>query len=223
MPESIEKQANLNQSIDRKKWRSSWIPFQGPVRGAAAGVLLLGFVIFGHGPSPASADVEPERETTATQEGDGDSARRILFIRPHAGVGWASAYNRSGNALAFHAGGRLLFPSPLSPKVDAKFGLEATYLQLDVTGSEIFTERYAAVGVVLEMTVVRGFNLGVGTLGYIGVGGTDRNPFGVVTNLGWEPTWDSRVRPYITMRSEWIFDRATYNVLSLSAGITFGI
>jgi hypothetical protein len=117
----------------------------------------------------------------------------------------------------------VLFPAPLSPKVDASFGLEATYLQLDITGNEVFSERYAAVGVVLEMTVLQGFNLGIGTLGYVGVGGTDRNPFGVVTNLGWEPTWDSRVRPYITMRSEWIFDGANYNVLSLSAGITFGI
>ena len=176
--------------------------------------LLLTAVWLGHATVHAS-----EPELTVFDE----EPRRILFLRPHAGVGWASAYNRSGDALALHAGGRLLFPAPLSPKIDAKFGLEATYLQLDITGSEIFSERYAAVGVVLEMTVVRGFNLGVGTLGYIGVGGTDRNPFGVVTNLGWEPTWDSRVRPFVTMRTEWIFDGATYNVLSLSAGITFGI
>lgn len=159
----------------------------------------------------------------ASELGGTEPTERILFLRPHAGVGWASAYNRPGNALALHAGGRFLFPSPLSPRVDAKFGLEATYVQLDLAGSETFAERYAAVGIVLEMTVVKGFNLGVGTLGYIGLGGTDRNPFGIVTNLGWEPLWDSRVRPYVTMRSEWILDRATYNVLSLSAGITFGI
>jgi hypothetical protein len=117
----------------------------------------------------------------------------------------------------------LLFPAPLAPNIDASFGLEATYLQLDIRGNDVFSERYAAVGIVLEMTVLGGFNLGVGTLGYIGVGGAERNPFGVVTNLGWEPSWDSRVRPYITMRSEWIFDAATYSVLSLSAGINFGI
>ena len=206
MPESREKQTEQNQSIDRKKCRPRWIGFAVIAAWLAAMAMTL----------PASADMEPA-------EGGGEQPQRYLFIRPHAGVGWASAYNRSGNALALHAGGRVLFPSPLSPKVDAKFGLEATYLQLDITGDEIFSERYAAVGVVLEMTVVRGFNLGVGTLGYIGVRGTDRNPFGIVTNLGWEPLWDSRVRPYITMRSEWIFDRATYNVLSLSAGVTFGI
>lgn len=119
--------------------------------------------------------------------------------------------------------GRILFPAPISPKVEATFGLEATYLQLDITGRDIFSERYAAVGVVLELTVAGGFNLGIGTLGYVGVGETDRNPFGVVTNLGWEPAWESRVRPYITLRTEWVFDQATYNVLSLSVGVTFGI
>jgi len=195
----------LNQSINRKKKRRGlgfarrWI-----------GALLVGAVSLASASAGAS-ELEP------------DPNRRVVFLRPHAGVGWASAYNRSGNALALHAGGRLLFPAPLSPTIDAKFGIEATYVQLDITANEIFTERYAAVGVVLEMTVVGGFNLGIGTLGYVGVAGTDRNPFGVVTNLGWEPTWNTRARPSITMRTEWIFDVATYNVLSLSVGVTFGV
>lgn len=204
-------QDSSNQSIDRKK------EVRAKVRSCARGgcLFLLVFASFGLGARVAGADSEassPDAET-----------RRILSLRPHAGVGWASAYNRSGNALALHAGGRVLFPAPLAPNIDASFGLEATYVQLDITGNDVFSERYAAVGIVLEMTVVRGFNLGIGTLGYVGVGGTDRNPFGIVTNLGWEPTWDSRVRPYISMRSEWIFDAATYSVLSLSAGINFGI
>lgn len=215
MLESLEEHAISNQSIDRKKSSTPSFAFRVARPSAAAAILVFGLTVLAHGTASASAGEEAKHDTHA--------ARRILFLRPHAGIGWASAYNRSGDALAFHAGGRVLFPAPLSPKVDAKFGLEATYLQLDITGREIFSERYAAVGVVLEMTVVRGFNLGIGTLGYIGVRGTDRNPFGIVTNLGWEPTWDSRVRPYVTMRSEWIFDQATYSVLSLSAGVTFGI
>ena len=223
MQESKEKYARINQSIDRKKLGTPWIPFRFAGQSVAAAALAFGLIVLAHGTVSASANEEAEPDASAAGQDATGSARRILFLRPHAGVGWASAYNRSGNALALHAGGRLLFPSPLSPKVDAKFGLEATYLQLDITGRDIFSERYAAVGVVLEMTVVRGFNLGIGTLGYIGVGGTDRNPFGIVTNLGWEPLWDSRVRPYVTMRSEWIFDRATYSILSLSVGATFGI
>jgi len=212
-------QGTQNQSINRKKWLTgiAWTSARTSAGWVAMGLWVL-LVCAGHAEAESSQEAIP-RES----EGAESRPARILNIRPHAGVGWASAYNRSGNALALHAGGRLLFPAPLSPKVDATFGLEATYLQLDITGREVFSERYAAVGVVLELTVVKGFNLGIGTLGYIGVGSTERNPFGVVTNLGWEPMWDSRVRPYVTIRTEWIFDRATYNVLSLSVGINFGI
>lgn len=217
-----------NQSVNRKKRNHLSCSLRG--RGVGLPAAMLGAALL-LGPGRVSAEWtdEPQVPDAATHTvaaeatTDSENARRILFLRPHAGVGWASGYNRSGNALALHAGGRLLFPAPLSPKVAATFGLEATYLQLDITGRDIFSERYAVVGVVLEMTVVKGFNLGIGTLGYIGIGANDRNPFGVVTNLGWEPMWDSRVRPYITLRTEWIFDQATYNVMSLSAGITFGI
>lgn len=170
-------------------------------------------------PAAALADAPSEPATVSEDE----PPRRILMLRPHGGVGWTSSYNRSGNGLAVFGGARLLFPAPLSPKVGASFGLEATYLELDATENDVFEERYVAVGVVLEMTVLGGFNLGIGTLGYVGVGGTDRNPFGVVTNLGWEPTWDARALPNITLRTEWIFDRATYNVLSLNVGVTFGL
>jgi len=164
--------------------------------------------------TPAGAS--PEYRDLATEN-------RVLEIRPHAGVGWASGYGRSGNGLAIHAGGRLLFPAPLSPKVGARFGLEATYLELDVLKRNALPGRYAAVGIVLEMTLFRNFMLGIGTLGYVGVGDTMGNPFGAVTNLGWEPTWRSRAVPYVTLRTEWVFDDVVYNVLSLSAGVTFGM
>jgi len=209
MPQPKQTEVVLNKSINRKKGASA--KGLSVARGTFLGLLVIASL--GAGAAAADSGV-----------GSLDAeARRIAFLRPHAGVGWASAYNRSGNALALHAGGRLLFPAPIAPSIDASFGLEATYLQLDITRNDVFSERYAVVGIVLEMTVLGGFNLGIGTLGYIGVGGAERNPFGVVTNLGWEPSWDQRVRPYITLRSEWIFDAATYSVLSLSAGINFGI
>lgn len=211
----MELGTSQNQSTDRKKWDCSQKPF------SAGRLTLVAALLAGLAANKASAQEQECAEREAQTEADGE--RRVLFIRPHAGVGWAAGYNRSGDALALHAGGRILFPAPISPKVEATFGLEATYLQLDITGRDIFSERYAAVGVVLELTVAGGFNLGIGTLGYVGVGETDRNPFGVVTNLGWEPAWESRVRPYITLRTEWVFDQATYNVLSLSVGVTFGI
>ena len=82
MPESREKRTEQNQSIDRKKWHPRWIGFAFMAVWLAAMAMTL----------PASADMEPG-------EGVGEQPQRYLFIRPHAGVGWASAYNRSGNAL----------------------------------------------------------------------------------------------------------------------------
>ncbi|MEM7435604.1 MAG: hypothetical protein AAF436_10670, partial [Myxococcota bacterium] len=152
-----------------------------------------------------------------------DDRGPVAEVRPHAGIGWASGYGGAGDGLAFHAGGRLLFPAPLSPTLGARFGIEATYLDLDVRKGRGIRERYTALGIILEMRLFRNFLLGIGTLGYVGVGSTDRNPFGVVTNLGWEPSWHSRALPFVTFRSEWIFDGVVFNVLSLSAGITFGI
>lgn len=173
--------------------------------------------------SAAEATAEEELAPRKEERAEADSKGRILFLRPHVGVGWARGDKNSGNGLALHAGGRVLFNTPLSPKVGARFGLEATYLDLDISKSDALPERYVAVGIVLEMTLFESFNLGIGTLGYVGVGGTGRNPFGLVTNLGWEPAWDSHVLPFITLRTEWVFDQVVFNVLSLSVGVTFGI
>lgn len=207
----------MNKSIARKKQRSPSTPSRS---GAWCWSLLFGASLWlCAGQATAQAEVAAKQEARA----EADSRGRILFLRPQVGVGWARGDKNSGNGLALHAGGRLLFPAPLSDKVSATFGLEATYVDLDISKSNNLSERYVAVGIVLEMTLFDNFNLGIGTLGYIGVGSTDRNPFGLVTNLGWQPEWDSRALPFITLRTEWIFDQVVFNVLSLSVGVAFGI
>lgn len=145
--------------------------------------------------------------------------RPTVFIRPHGGVGWASSYTRRGHGVATHAGARFL----LSAGPAQRFGLEISYVQLDVRPDGSFDQAYVVPGLVLEMILFEHFNLGIGTIGYVGVAGERNKPFGVVTNLGWEPVWDHVVRPFVTLRTEWIFDRDVFNVLSLSAGITFAI
>ena len=169
-----------------------------------------------------SAQVRAQGEDSAEPR-ESEPAHRALTLRPHVGIGWADGYGESTDGLAIHAGGRVLFPAPLSPKVGARFGLEATYVELDVRSENELPERYVAVGIVLEMTLFRNFLMGIGSVGYVGLGSTDRNPFGIVTNLGWEPARSSRVVPFITFRSEWVFDQVVFNILSLSAGFTLGI
>ncbi|MEM7136011.1 MAG: hypothetical protein AAF500_05490 [Myxococcota bacterium] len=177
-------------------------------------VVALGF-------APGAAKAEGEVEIVEERDAFEPLPERNFFIRAHSGVGFA--HGKDANGLAYHVGGRVLFPANLSPKLAAAFGIEATYLELDVRDKNALADRYAVVGVVLEMTVFRHLNLGIGTVGYIGLGDTEGNPFGLVTNIGWEPQWDSHVLPYITLRSDYVFAGEVQSVVSLSAGITFGI
>lgn len=160
-------------------------------------------------PTGARAD-----DGEAADEGNGPP---VLSVRPHAGVGWTTSYTGSGNALAWHAGGRVL----MSAGPTQRFGIEATYVDLDNGWEQTFQERYLALGIVLEMTVFEHFLMGIGTIGYVGLGADDGTPFGIVTNLGWEPAW--AVAPFVTLRSEWIIGDTVFSLLSLSAGVRFDL
>ena len=163
--------------------------------------------------SPAEAQLLSESEANEYH----------LYVRPLAGIGWTDSFGDSRNGLGLHAGGRILFSTPLSPRIGAKFGVEATYLELDIRDENTIPERYVLVGVVLEMTLFENLLMTTGTVGYIGLGNTEGNPFGIVTDVGWEPARDSRVVPYVTVRSEFILDDNVYSVLSLSVGFTIGV
>ena len=43
------------------------------------------------------------------------------------------------------------------------------------------------------------------------------------SSCGREPQWESHVLPYVTPRTDYIFAGEVQGVVSLSAGITFGI
>ncbi len=184
-----------------------------------AGSLIATLVLLGAPrDSMGQAPVEPAEEHAASE-----APASVLFLRPHAGLGGASRVGDDRHGLATHAGGRLLMPAFHSEVARAKWGFEATYLDLDVSRDEAFSQRYLVVGVLLEMTLFGHFNADFGTLGYLGLGQGASNPFGLMTNLGWEPQWDSPVVPFVTLRSEWIFDEPLFMVMSLSAGVTFNI
>lgn len=154
---------------------------------------------------------------------ESEAHRYHLYLRPFAGVGWTDSFGDSRTGLGLHAGGRILFSAPLSSKIGAKFGVEATYLELDIRDENTIPERYVLVGFVLEMTLFQNFLMTTGTVGYVGLGDTEGNHFGIVTDVGWEPTWDSRAVPYVTLRSEFVFDDNVYSVLSLSVGFSIGL
>lgn len=180
--------------------------------------------------SKAEPLVEAESLTEVDASGEATDPFRpsrsypyLLYVRPFAGIGWTDSFGDSRNGLAFHAGGRVLVPTPTSPKVGGKFGIETSYVALDVRKDNAIPERYFVVGGVWEMTFVRHLTLSTGLAGYIGLRDTAGNSFGIITDVGWEPAWDSRFVPYVTLRSEFIFADRVYSVLALSVGFTVGV
>jgi hypothetical protein len=139
-----------------------------------------------------------------------------LELRPHAGGGYGSDVGNGSGGIAFHAGGRVL----LAANAMKLYGVEATYVRVPARGGT--HADYLAVGIVLEQRLWDWFNMSIGTVGYIGLSTGLGNPFGIVTNLGWEPNW-GRVSPFVTYRSEWIFSApvATANTVSTGATVRF--
>jgi hypothetical protein len=109
-------------------------------------------------------------------------------------------------------GGRVL----LSANEKQSYGVETTYLRVPAKGAHA---DYLAVGIVLEQRLWNWFNMSIGTVGYVGLSSRTGNPFGIVTNLGWEPSW-GRISPFVTYRSDWIFNNPVVNASSLSVGAT---
>ncbi|MDI6642361.1 MAG: hypothetical protein QME68_08660 [Elusimicrobiota bacterium] len=133
-------------------------------------------------------------------------------FRPHNGVGYTTSYGKGINGVGYHIGGRFL----LETNPNQKYGIEITY----ITAVASENRDYVAIGIVLEQRKFNWFNMSIGTIGYINIQ-ENVNPFGIVTNLGWEPKTTGRLRPFITYRSEWVFDKVILGINSISMGITF--
>jgi hypothetical protein len=142
-------------------------------------------------------------------------ADEFVGIRPHIGVGYATASGNGASGTSFHVGTRILFGA----EQDKYYGLEVTYIDAYASEDDEPDTQYLAVGVVLERKMFKSFNAGVGTIGYLGIGDNSDNPFGLVATLAWEPEYKGMIIPFISFRSDLIFDDSTIDINSLSAGI----
>lgn len=142
---------------------------------------------------------------------------RRLF-RLHSGVGY-SFFRGEPDDVNYHMGGRIL------ANVNRKqsYGIEVTYFDTSRFGGNRRDPHYLAVGIVLEQKLGGWFLMSIGTVGYIHLKQSSSHPFGIVTNLGWEPETRGRLVPFITYRSDWIFDQPilSSNAISLGFGILF--
>jgi hypothetical protein len=137
----------------------------------------------------------------------------IANVRPMFGFGYSNTYGSGPSGWGYQAGGR----AQLYADASQSFGLEASYVVPVMTRTD---GRYVALGLVLEQRLWDAFIMSIGTVGYLGVSGQERQPFGIVTNLGYSPRLTAHLRPFLTYRAEWIFASPAVGINSLSVGLT---
>lgn len=137
-------------------------------------------------------------------------AKSALIIRPQMGYGYYDSPTSQEAGSIYHYGTRIL----LGAGETQRYGLEVSRFEVDGGGD------FIAVGIVLEERLWDFLNLSIGTVGYFGYIESANNPVGLMTNVGWEPRWDKRIKPFITYRNDMIFSEKMDSVYSLSFGVS---
>jgi len=130
-----------------------------------------------------------------------------VMIRPQLGVGFINTHQQTSVA---HAGVRILLPA----SDNKRYGLELSQF----SGNNHV--QFKSVGIVLEQRLWNSFHMAIGTVGYLDYDQSANNPFGLMTNLGWEPDSNNGWAPFITYRNDLVFANTTNDIHSLSVGIT---
>ncbi len=161
--------------------------------GLSVCLLVMAFSTFGHA-SEDNANVQFE---------------------PIFGVGYAASSANSG--MGYHAGARIL--SNANPT--KRWGGEITYISPFGFKDSLSHKNYIAVGIVLQQVFQEQFVASIGTLGYVGIDENKNNPFGLLTEIGWEPKITDNVQLFVALRFEWVFEVSTIRSSSLSLGFKF--
>ena len=137
-------------------------------------------------------------------------AKGIEF-RHHGGFGYLRSPDAKLSSRVFHIGGRVM----LSASDNRKYGLEATYFSLTNESN------HTSIGIILENKIGKWFTMSIGTVGYVHYANTSDNPVGLTTNLGWESPRFRKIKPFITLRNDFIFHDRTATTQSLSVGFSW--
>jgi hypothetical protein len=134
---------------------------------------------------------------------------QTIIVRPEASVGFFNAGDTHG--MSYSYGGKVI----LMANNSQRYGVLVDHLVLS-------GESYLTVGIFLEQLVFRYFNMGIGTVGYIGLK-NDENPFGIYTHLGFEYPFTGRFYFLAAYQSEMIFGSPLImnNALIMGVGIGF--
>lgn len=142
-------------------------------------------------------------------------AKPEFIVRPQTSFGHLSAINsHEDNGVVYSAGLRLL----MSSSKTQRFGINVNYYDVQNDNNDSFT----SAGFILEQKVANWFAMGVGTVINFNYGDDNKNIGGITTNLGWEPSWKKRVKPYVTYKTDFIFADNFILINSLDLGISLG-
>jgi hypothetical protein len=147
-----------------------------------------------------------------------------LDVRPEVGYGYAFSKDHE-RGMGYHAGVRILsnVSSLSSATSDKRWGIEISSVSPFESKESLSHKKYVAVGIIVEQTLPHQFVAAIGTLGYIGVDQNKNNPFGLLTEIGWEPKIGGNAHLFAAVRYESIYDTSTITRYSLSAGMKFTI
>jgi hypothetical protein len=165
--------------------------------------VLLSAMVYGQTDSTLEAETDQEREP-------------ILMITPNAAVGYYSALgNDDLKGLSYSYGLKIILPA----NEFQRYGVLVDALTLSGDDDIIFLR----TGIYLEQVVFRFFNMGIGTVGYIGLTRGAANPFGLYTHLGFEYPFTKNLLAAAFYQSEWIFDSPVIsnNAFMVSVSVRF--
>ena len=135
---------------------------------------------------------------------------QTVMFQPEATVGFYNNENAEG--LSYSYGGKIILMSNLFQR----YGILINHLVFNNDKS------YLSIGIYLEQVLFSYFNMGIGTVGYIGLS-DNKNPFGLYTHLGFEYPFANRFHVLVAYRSDMIFSQpfTTNNAFMLGIGIHF--
>jgi len=135
-----------------------------------------------------------------------------VSVRPQLGYGQSRSLSPLLDGNISHLGTRFL----LDANGTRKFGVELNQFQFSDRNK---ADRFYSAGIILEQTLFSAFKMSIGTVGYFRYGVNLDNPVGITTLLGWEPQNLTYLKPFITLRSDYIFHDKTNRMNALSLGL----
>ena len=167
-------------------------------------VLMLFILLF-------ASNIYGQTEKEMIDESSADKA--TVMIRLGSSVGYCSADDIKG--LSYTYGLKIL----LMANDFQRYGVKIDHLNILTDEKHSFL----STGLFIEQIVLKYFNMGIGTVGYINTVQWGENPFGLYTHLGFEYNFNKWFSIVTAYQSEFIFRKSftMNNAFLLEIGFKF--